>query len=72
MRPHTMNPRNTGGFSLDDAARAYRSSLAHERIPVCPRCETPLVPVGGDERTDRVLILRCPDCGRGVVLQQPG
>ena len=70
MALHTTSPRNTGGFSLDDAARAYRSSLSTDRVVICPHCDTEMVPVIGEEHTERVLILRCGQCGRGVVLQR--
>jgi hypothetical protein len=70
MSVDLRTPRNTGGFSLDDAARAYRSSVRHDRPAVCPHCLTPMHPVVADHDAESVWILRCMSCGRGLVLNR--
>jgi hypothetical protein len=67
----TRTPRNTGGFSLDDAARIVRSSL--DNLPaLCPTCGAPLRRVVGEEHSDDVWLLRCTECGRGMVFRRAG
>jgi len=62
-------PRNTGGFSLDEAARAVRTSMSDEAA-LCPVCSAPMYLVVGDEEHDPVWMFRCEDCGRGVVFMR--
>jgi hypothetical protein len=70
MASSTGRPRGTGGFSLDEAARTVRNSLSN--LPaLCPTCAAPLRRVVGDERGERVWLLRCPECGRGMVYRDP-
>jgi hypothetical protein len=70
MKFDPQAPRNTGGFSLDDAARAFRLSVRHDRPAVCPHCLTPMHPLVGDQPAESVWILRCPMCRRGLVLNR--
>lgn len=60
-------PRTTGGFSLDDASRAYRRISAADHHTVCPSCGAEMDPVG-DAVSSGVWIMRCRRCGCGLVL----
>ncbi len=70
MSSFTRYPRNTGGFSLDEAARAIQNSLS-DLPALCPTCAAPLRRVVGEEHSERVWILRCTECGRGMVYRNP-
>jgi len=66
MTTLTSTPRTTGGFSLDDAARAVRNSLSN--LPaLCPTCTAPLRRLTATEHGCCVWMLRCDACGRGMV-----
>ncbi len=69
MKIHPDAPRNTGGFSLDDAARVFRTTLRHDQRIVCPTCRADLHPIVGDRQAHSVWILRCDHCGSGVVFR---
>jgi hypothetical protein len=66
MSTLTSTPRTTGGFSLDDAARAVRNSLS-DLPALCPTCDAPLCRIQGREHGECVWIFRCDACGRGLV-----
>ncbi len=70
MTTFTRTPRNTGGFSLDDAARVIRNCLQDVPSP-CPSCGGALRRVVGAEYDDQVCLLRCDACGRGMVFRKP-
>ncbi len=62
--------RASGGFSLDDAARLYRSSATTTRL-ACPTCGGRMRDVLGQQPAGRVSMLRCEACGRGLVFDRP-
>lgn len=61
--------RLSGGFTLDEAARLYRCSTAGASV-VCPGCGGAMLGVSGSRPSGGVALLRCPVCGRGVVLDR--
>jgi len=62
--------RLSGGFTLDEAARLHRHSTAGRRV-VCPGCGGRMQGVVGNQPSGGLSLLRCPSCGRGVVLDRP-
>ena len=62
--------RLSGGFTLDEAARLHRVSTAGRRV-VCPGCGARVLGVVGSQPSGGMSLLRCPSCGRGVVLDRP-
>jgi hypothetical protein len=61
--------RLSGGFTLDEAARLYRCSTTGARV-TCPECGGEILGVEGRRPSGAVSLLRCPGCGRGVVLDR--
>jgi ribosomal protein S27E len=61
--------RLSGGFTLDEAARLYRHSAAGMSMP-CPGCGNVMSEVVGRRPSGGVSLLRCPSCGRGLVLDR--
>jgi hypothetical protein len=62
--------RLSGGFTLDQAARLYRSSTMG-RVLVCPGCGSPMRDVAGVCPEGGVSLIRCGTCGRGLVFDYP-
>ena len=72
MVVRTRTPRGSGGFSLDQAARLGRMNTRQARSALCPGCGAPCeVMAGAGPDAERMLIVRCPECGRGLVLDRP-
>jgi hypothetical protein len=70
MRDSKERHRPSAGFSLDEASRLYRSSSVGNRL-VCPTCGGMMRDVVGANRRGAVWLLRCEDCGRGLVFDGP-
>ena len=70
MRDARQRPRPSAGFSLDEASRLYRGSSAGTRL-VCPTCGGMMRDVVGANPRGAVWLLRCENCGRGLVLDRP-
>lgn len=62
--------RVSSGFSLDEAARLYRSSLPGTRLE-CPTCGGHMRDVLGERQRGSVWLVRCETCGRGLVFDRP-
>jgi len=60
----------SGGFTLDQAARISRNSMAGGRL-VCPGCGASMYDVAGRHPAGEVSLIRCGACGRGLVLNHP-
>jgi hypothetical protein len=60
----------SGGFTLDQAARINRNSLTGGRL-VCPGCGAAMHDVAGRHPVGEVSLIRCGECGRGLVLNRP-
>jgi hypothetical protein len=70
MRDSLQRPRPSAGFSLDEAARLYRDSSASTDL-VCPTCGGAMHDVIGVNAAGAVWVLRCENCGRGLVFDGP-
>ena len=70
IRDSQQRHEASGGFSLDEASRLYRSSSAGTRL-VCPTCGGWMHDVVGANPGGAVWLLRCEDCGRGLVFDGP-
>ena len=70
MPDSTERHRTSAGFSLDEASRLYRSSSVGNRL-VCPTCGGMMHDVVGANPHGAVWLLRCEDCGRGLVFDGP-
>jgi hypothetical protein len=62
--------RLSGGFTLDEAARLHRRTAAGRPV-LCPGCGDAMHGVVGSHPDGSLSLLRCPSCGRGVVLDRP-
>lgn len=62
--------RQSGGFSLEEAARLYRSSAAGIRLE-CPTCGGHMRDAGAEPLRGGIALLRCETCGRGLVFDRP-
>ncbi len=62
--------RTSAGFSLDEASRLYRSSAVGNKLR-CPTCGGTMREVVGANPRGAVWLLRCVDCGRGLVFDDP-
>lgn len=63
--------RLSGGFTLDEAARLYRTRS--DAVPsVCPHCGVAMRDLTGHRPLGRVWLVRCESCGRGLVFDRPG
>lgn len=60
--------RLSGGYTLDEAARVYRSSLSARGL-VCPGCGVAMRDLSTGHRAAGVSVIRCASCGRGLVLE---
>jgi hypothetical protein len=65
-----VRTRVTGGFSLDEAARLYRSSSSGARL-ACPTCGGPMREVVGPKAPAAVWLVRCDHCERNLVFDRP-
>lgn len=67
---NTRSPGHRSGwwYSLDAAARMLLAIRAGA-IGRCPECQAPLGGTVGTDGEQDVWLVRCPGCGRNVVLQ---
>lgn len=70
MRDSKEHYRTSAGFSLDEASRLYRSSAVGNKLE-CPTCGGMMRDVVGANPSGAVWLLRCVDCGRGLVFDGP-
>jgi hypothetical protein len=63
--------RLSGGFTLDEAARLYRT-CGGATPSVCPHCGGGLRDLTGNRPRGEVWLVRCETCGRGLVFDRPG
>jgi hypothetical protein len=69
--PPARPPRRlSGGFTLDEAARLYRTCGA-AAPSVCPHCGGGMRDLTGHRPRGDVLLVRCETCGRGLVFDRP-
>jgi hypothetical protein len=59
------------GYSLDDAAR-IRQAVQAGAAGECPHCQFPLDATVGKDGERDVWLVRCPGCGRSLVIRQGG
>jgi len=65
---HSSPGRRSSGFSLDEATTLRRMVMAHADRVACPACGCPITPTVGGTTDDRVYLVRCPACARGLVI----
>jgi len=66
-RPHAYG-RLSGGYTLEEAARVYRSRMAEHGL-VCPGCGAAMSDLSAEHRAAVLSLVRCVSCGRGLVLE---
>lgn len=60
--------RRSSGFSLDEATSLRRMVMAHADHVACPACGCPITPTVGGTSDDKIYLMRCPGCARGLVI----
>jgi len=70
VRPDGPIRNVSGGFTLDEAARLYRTRCSGANEP-CPGCGGIMRDVSGSRPAGGVWLLRCEACGRGLVFDRP-
>jgi hypothetical protein len=70
MTRESRRLRVSGGFSLDEASRLYRTSVPGVRLE-CPTCGGRMRDVLGEGATSGVWLVRCEACGRALVFDRP-
>ena len=71
MGPFGLRPqsgRRSSGFSLDEATSLHRMVIAHADRVACPACGCPIAPTVGGTADERIFLVRCPACARGLVI----
>jgi hypothetical protein len=68
----TAPPRRSLGFSLDEAASIRKMIVGQAARMACPTCGAELRHTVGGDGTRRVWLVRCVECGRGVVDRSNG
>ena len=70
LRTSTRMSRGAG-YSLDDAAR-IRRALQSRAAGECPQCQFQLHATIGKDGERDIWLVRCPGCGRSLVIRQGG